>query len=98
MRFFILSLSLLLPISIFAQNGMLDSQTTLAQMSLLVAQYESRIKQLESENSILRNEMTKANIKIPLADYSGAIAQPLPTMASGQSSTIPATLSGTSSS
>lgn len=79
MRFTLLFLSILFPVSIFAQSGMLDSQSTLAQMNLLVAQYESRIKQLEAENAVLRLEMIKANVKIPLVDYSGAIAKPIPT-------------------
>ena len=84
MRFLILFFSFLLPVSLFAQSGMLDSQTTLSQINLLVSQYESRIKQLESENAVLRLEMSKANIKIPLIEYSGAIVKPLPTISSGQ--------------
>ncbi len=97
MRFLILSLSLLLPVSIFAQSGMLDSQTTLDQINLLVAQYDSRIKQLESEIAVLRLEMSKANIKIPLIEYSGAISKPLPVTYSGQYVTFPITSSGISS-
>ena len=69
----------LIPLSVFASSGMLDPQVTIGQMNLLVAQYDARIKQLESENAILKYEMLKAGIKIPLTEYSGAIATPLPT-------------------
>lgn len=66
----------LVPISIGAVT--IDPQSTLSQVNLLISQYEARIKQLEAENSVLRYEMAKAGIKIPLTDYSGAIATPLP--------------------
>jgi hypothetical protein len=58
---------------------MLDSTTTVSSLNLLISQYETRIKQLEAENSVLRNEMVKAGIKIPLSEYTGAILSPLPT-------------------
>ncbi len=66
----------LVPISIGAVT--IDPQSTLSQVNLLISQYEARIKQLEAENSVLRYEMAKAGIKIPLVEYSGAIATPLP--------------------
>ena len=52
----------------------LDPTAAVSTLNLLISQYESRIKQLESENAILRNEMVKAGIKIPLSEYSGAVA------------------------
>ncbi len=45
----------------------------IAQAKALLDQYGSRVKSLEAENSILREEMRKANIKIPLALFSWAI-------------------------
>ena len=42
----------------------------IAQTKLLLDQYSSRVRALEAENSILREEMRKANIKIPLALFS----------------------------
>ena len=72
-----LALLILTPIAVGAVT--IDPQSGLTQVNLLVSQYKSRIKQLEAENSVLRYEMTKAGIKIPLTDYSGAIATPLPT-------------------
>jgi cell division protein FtsB len=42
----------------------------IAQTKALLDQYSSRVRSLEAENSILREEMRKANIKIPLALFS----------------------------
>lgn len=67
------------PLSASAASGMLDPAATVDQLTLLINQYNTRIKSLESENAILKNEMVKANIKIPLTDFSGATAVPLPT-------------------
>ena len=67
-----------MPASLFALTA-IDPQWALSQMNLLVSQYESRIKQLEAENTVLKYEMVKAGIKIPLDAFSGAIATPLPT-------------------
>jgi outer membrane murein-binding lipoprotein Lpp len=58
------------PLGGYAATGILDASTAVSSLNLLIAQYESRIKQLESENAVLKNEMVKANIKIPLIDYS----------------------------
>mgnify|MGYP001245496029 CR=1 FL=1 len=49
---------------------MLDSRATLSDLTLLITQYEARIKQLQSENEVLRVEMAKAGIRIPLTDLS----------------------------
>lgn len=51
----------------------LDPSTAVNTLNLLISQYETRIKQLEAENAVLRNEMMKAGIKIPLSDYSGVV-------------------------
>lgn len=45
----------------------------IAQTKSLLDQYAARVKFLESENAILREEMRKAGIQIPLDIYSGAI-------------------------
>ena len=45
----------------------------IAQTKALLDQYSARVKYLEAENMILREEMRKAGIKIPLALFSGAI-------------------------
>jgi hypothetical protein len=68
-------ISYISPIS--AADGV-DSTAAVSQLNLLIIQYETRIKQLETENTVLKNEMAKAGIKIPLTEYSGAIITPLP--------------------
>jgi hypothetical protein len=45
----------------------------ITQAKLLLDQYSSRVKFVENENAILREEMRKAGIKIPLSLFSGAI-------------------------
>ncbi|MDD2694062.1 MAG: hypothetical protein PHY14_03955 [Candidatus Gracilibacteria bacterium] len=66
----------LFPVSVFAEaTGSLSTEETLKQLILLVSQYDARIKFLESENNILKNEMVKAGIKISLAEYTGAVVQ-----------------------
>jgi hypothetical protein len=39
---------------------MLDPTSAVSTLNLLISQYETRIKQLEAENAVLRNEMMKA--------------------------------------
>ena len=60
----------------------LDPSAAVSSLNLLLSQYESRIKQLEAENAVLRNEMVKAGIKIPLSEYSGALVTEVPTVPS----------------
>lgn len=82
----LLGLAVFLPVSTFAAStGSLSTEETLKQLILLVSQYDARIKSLEVENNILKNEMVKAGIKIPLSEYSGAI------VLTGGSVTIPTT-------
>ncbi len=83
------SFAMLLPLWVFAQSGMLDSQATLSELTLLIAQYEARIKQLQSENTVLRYEMSKAGIQIPLESLSGATTA-LPTSISTATTTTTA--------
>lgn len=51
----------------------------IAQTKLLLDQYSARVKFLEAENAILREEMMKAGIKIPLSLFSGALQTNLTT-------------------
>lgn len=46
----------------------------IAQTKQLLDQYSTRVKMLESENALLRGEMVKAGIKIPLSAYQAAVA------------------------
>lgn len=78
-RLLAFSLLVLLPFGVSAQATLVDSQATLSELSLLIAQYETRIKQLQAENAVLRLEMTKAGISIPLTDLSGSTI-PMPTV------------------
>ena len=74
MRFRIfLILALVAPTFVAQATTTLDPTAAVSTLNMLISQYESRIKQLESENAILRNEMVKAGIKIPLSEYSGAV-------------------------
>ncbi len=96
------SLLLLLPVSLFATaSGTLSTEDTLKQLILLVSQYDARVKYLEAENNILKNEMVKAGIKIPLSEYSGALVQipstPLIPTAYLTGILAPATVTGTTS-
>lgn len=65
-------MSSLLPLTLQAETVDVDSMVT--QMKAILDQYSAKIKALEVENTILRNEMMKAGIKIPLSAYTGAIA------------------------
>ena len=96
-RFFLLA-SLLAPIFVVhgATTTTLDPTAAVSTLNLLISQYESRIKQLENENAILRNEMVKAGIKIPLSEYSGAIVTEV-SVNSTPSIVIPVTFTGTQS-
>ena len=48
----------------------LDADSMVTQMTTIINQYGNRIKALEQENAILRNEIMKAGIQIPLSAYS----------------------------
>lgn len=66
----------------------------ITQTKLLLDQYAARVKFLESENSILREEMRKAGIQIPLSVYSGAIqTTSVPTNATSSIPAVPSVAS-----
>lgn len=50
-----------------------DTDSMVTQLKSIIDQYATRIKYLEVENAILREEVRKAGIQIPLSAYSGAI-------------------------
>jgi hypothetical protein len=69
-------LILLSPLALSAETTVsADADSMVSQMKTILDQYAVRIKTLEVENNILREEMRKAGIKIPLSVYSGAILQ-----------------------
>lgn len=75
-----------IPFATFATGtGALSTEDTLKQLILIVSQYDARIKVLETENGILKTEIMKAGIKIPMTDFTGAV------MVSQTGTTIPAT-------
>lgn len=75
-KFFLLSFIALIPLSVGAENiTASEADSMVTQMKSILDQYALRIKALENENAILREEMRKAGIKIPLSAYSGAIIQ-----------------------
>lgn len=75
-KILLLSLITLIPMSISAAN-MTSSETEsmVTQMKTILDQYAFKIRALEVENSILREEVRKAGIQIPLSVFSGAIVQ-----------------------
>jgi len=76
-KYIILWLIAILPVQVIAANGMTASETEsmVTQMKAILDQYATRIKYLEVENAVLREEVRKAGIQIPLSAYSGAIIQ-----------------------
>lgn len=57
----------------FATGATTDTDTVLNQTKSVLDQYANRIKTLEAENKLLREEMAKAGIKIPLTIFTGVI-------------------------
>lgn len=78
-RFLLVFLIVSLPFGAHAQSGLLDATSTLSELQLLIAQYDARIKKLESENALLRYQMAKAGIQIPLEEMTGATNVTIPT-------------------
>ncbi len=72
-KIILLTLCLFLPLGTFAEATNTDTDVIISQMKAILDQYGARVKALEAENAILRNEMMKAGIKIPLSAFSGAI-------------------------
>ncbi len=71
-KIIILIVLMLLPLGVFADTSS-DTDVIITQMKSILDQYGARVKALEAENTILRNEIMKAGIKIPLTIYSSAI-------------------------
>jgi hypothetical protein len=80
----------ILPLGVSATESMTsaDVDSMVNQMKTVIDQYATRIKYLEQENAILRNEVMKAGIKIPLSAYSG---NSIPSSTNPSSNTSPTT-------
>lgn len=80
----ILLFALLFPLTSFAEVTTMWSETDsmVGQLKAIIDQYGNRIKALETENTILRNEIMKAGIKIPLSAYSGMVTIATPSVLS----------------
>lgn len=76
---------LVLVITLFQVSAALAAtdDPAIVQAKALLDQYSVRVRTLEAENSILREEMRKANIQIPLSTYSSVL------MASTTGSVLP---------
>jgi hypothetical protein len=60
-----------IPMGIGAENITApEADSMVTQMKSILDQYAFRIKSLEAENAILKEEIRKAGIKIPLSAYS----------------------------
>lgn len=66
--------SLLVTGQAFANTGTTSTGVNLlSDLNTLIAQYETQLKYLQAENAVLRNEVSKAGIKIPLSEFSGSV-------------------------
>lgn len=54
---------------IFAEWTTYTGTVLVWELNKLITQYEWQLKSLQAENNVLRNEVAKAGIKIPLADF-----------------------------
>lgn len=103
MKKIVLLLLVSIPFPLFASTSS-DTDVIITQMKSILDQYWARVKALEAENEILRSEMMKAGIKIPLALFSGAVVNTtlpaIPEVSTSTSSTLTwtsvLTLSGSS--
>ncbi len=69
-----LCLIMFIPMGIGAENITApEADSMVTQMKSILDQYAFRIKSLEAENAILKEEIRKAGIKIPLSAYSWTI-------------------------
>lgn len=80
-KYIILALILAVPTQVMASTTMTSSEaeSMVAQMKTILDQYASKIQALEMENALLKTEISKAGIKIPLSLYSGSTMQTSPT-------------------
>jgi hypothetical protein len=90
-RILLVILILLSPLALAAETTVsADADSMVSQMKTILDQYAVRIKTLEVENNILREEMRKAGIKIPLSVYSPAILQtPTTSTKTGTNTSLP---------
>jgi hypothetical protein len=75
-KFLLLPLIMLIPVSVGAANMTAsEADSMVTEMKTILDQYALKIRALEAENAVLREEVRKAGIQIPLSAYSGAIIQ-----------------------
>lgn len=67
------AITCVLPVQIFAADTT-DTSSMITQLRAILDQYAVRIQALENENKILKEEIAKAGIKIPLSVFGPAIA------------------------
>lgn len=74
-KYIFLALIICIPFQAMWQTSITASETEsmVSEMKKILDQYAAKIKYLELENSILREEIRKAWIQIPLSAFSGAI-------------------------
>ena len=79
----------MLPVQAMAETAMTasEAESMVNQMKTILDQYATKIRVLELENAVLREEIRKAGIQIPLSAFSGIVVNPTTTSAS-QSNTI----------
>ena len=88
-KILLFSLISLIPMSISAANmTSTETESMVTQMKTILDQYAFKIRALEVENSILREEVRKAGIQIPLSVFSGAIIQVVTTTGSTTNQTV----------
>jgi hypothetical protein len=61
-------------VQVFAlEDSSFTGANLVAELNKIMSQYETQLKSLQAENSLLRNEVSKAGIKIPLSEFPWAI-------------------------
>lgn len=84
----ILIASFLVATQTYAATGTTSTGTNLiTDLNRLLGQYESQLKYLQAENSVLRNEISKAGIKIPLSEFPSSVSTETPATVTGSTTT-----------
>lgn len=72
-----------------------EADSMVTEMKTILDQYALKIRALEAENTVLREEIRKAGIQIPLSAYSGAIIQTATPTSTSTTPTTSSTSTGT---
>lgn len=83
---------------IFAEWTTYTGTVLVWELNKLITQYEWQLKSLQAENNVLRNEVAKAGIKIPLSDFPTAPTWDISSSTGTTTTESGATLSGSSTS